>query len=889
MGTRRLYVVLATLACFLGWAWVNAAAQTPGDSAIPTVSKTAELLRAGTEPVRVVCFGDSVTGVYYHTGGRRAYPELLPIALKRLYPNAQVEVFNAGISGNSTVDALKRLDSDVLAHKPRLVMVMFGLNDMTRVPMEEYEANLATIIQKCREAGAEVMLCTPNSVAETSARPIAKLIEYIAGIRRVSDREKAPVVDCYAAYEAVRSEDPFKWLMLMSDEIHPNMMGHKLFAERIAQAISGKSVSLENEGPPKPVLPKTQALLKEGKPIRIYAMPPYDGMVLSALKAVAANAQAEVMPWLVEGLTLPQIEESAKKVRELKPDLVIVAVPANATAGSKEQFVRSYKWALNNALSFGHQEWDCMAVVPSVTAPIVDTDAQERGRLARALIWAQDIGMVERKAGDTRPSDEIFAAWLREQTADKPVQVIDVGDRTQLFIDSRFIAESNNIALRMNPPVKAGPAIVPDRPWESGEIGFCVSVVQYEGEYKMWYLAQDKAKAFCQCFARSQDGRTWEKPELGLIEYQGSKSNNIVLTGAVETTVFLDPVAPPEQRFKAVSAMYWPDPQKAGLYIWTSPDGLHWTQPPTRVFPLLPDTANQAFYDTRLKKYVANIRVWDPLRKIGRVEMDNILEPWPFTQLEKPFYIWGADKIPVPSREVPIMFSYDEKDPPQSDHYNAACIQYPWADDAYFMFPSRYRHFPEPPVGKWGNDGLLDIQMAVSRDGANWTRLSREPYVPMGLEGAVDSGQMYMAVGILRNGDTLYQYYGGFKSTHGQPGVEGSGSIHRLDQRLDGFTFVDTPLEGETFTTPAITFSGRRLLLNMDGSAAGTGKAALLDADGNEIPGFTLGECDEFGGNALSREATWKGNSDLSTWAGKPVRLKFTLKAMKLFSFRFAV
>ncbi len=877
---RRWYAGLFLLLCFAGYA----AVQTTNES----VPKTAELLRAGTEPVRVVCLGDSVTGVYYHTGGRRAYPEMLQVALKRLYPNAQVEVLNAGISGHTTVDALNRLDTDVIAHKPHLVTVMFGLNDMTRVPLAEYEANLSTIIQKCREAGAEVMLCTPNSVTDTPSRPRTKLFEYREGILRVGEREHAPVVDCFSVFEAVRSDNSSQWLMIMSDEIHPNMAGHKLFAERIAQAISGKAISLENEGPPQPLLPKTLTLLKESKPVRVYAMPPYDGLALSAFRTITPNTQVEVTPWPVEGQTLPQLEESAKKVRELKPDLVIVAVPLEAKAETKEQFVRSYKWVLNYALSFGHQEWDCLAIAPSVTSPVADVDARERDHLARALIWAQDIGMVERNTEDSGTAEAIFTAWLREQIKGTSGLVIDVGDRPQLFIDSRFIAESTNITLRMNPPVKMGPVILPDSPWESGEIGFCVSVVQYEGEYKMWYLARDKANNYCQCFARSADGRTWEKPELGLIEYQGSKDNNIVLTGTVETTVFLDPAAPPEQRFKALSAMYWPDPQKAGLYVWTSPDGLHWTQSPVRVFPLLPDTANQAFYDTRLKKYVANIRVWDPLRKVGRVEMDNILEPWPFTPLEKPYYIWGEDKIPVPSREVPIVFGYDEKDPPQSDHYNAACIPYPWAEDAYFMFPSLYRHFPEPPVGKWGNDGYLDIQMAASRDGVHWTRPSREPYVPMGLEGALDSSQLYMAIGVVRNGDALYQYYGGYKSTHGQLGVEGGGSIQRLEQRLDGFMSADAPLDGGSFVTPVIVFSGRRLLLNMDGSATGTGKVALLDAGGMEIPGFGLADCDEFGANSLSREITWKGSSDVSAWAEKPIRLKFMMKAMKLYSFRFS-
>ena len=63
----RPRVAWAVLACCLGWAWSVATAQSPGDSAAPAVSKTADLLRAGAEPVRIVCLGDSVTGVYYHT------------------------------------------------------------------------------------------------------------------------------------------------------------------------------------------------------------------------------------------------------------------------------------------------------------------------------------------------------------------------------------------------------------------------------------------------------------------------------------------------------------------------------------------------------------------------------------------------------------------------------------------------------------------------------------------------------------------------------------------------------------------------------------------------------------------------------------------------------
>ena len=94
------------------------------------------------EPVRIVCFGDSITGAYYHTGGVRAWCDMLGIALERTYPKARVEIVNAGISGNTTVQGLSRIDKDVLDKQPHLVVVMFGMNDVARLPLKEFAANL---------------------------------------------------------------------------------------------------------------------------------------------------------------------------------------------------------------------------------------------------------------------------------------------------------------------------------------------------------------------------------------------------------------------------------------------------------------------------------------------------------------------------------------------------------------------------------------------------------------------------------------------------------------------------------------------------------------------------------------------------------------------------
>ncbi|MBW3543350.1 MAG: hypothetical protein KY476_24110 [Planctomycetes bacterium] len=224
-------------------------------NAKPALPQIAVALEAG-RPVTIVCFGDSVTGLYYHTGGRRAYTDMLKLALERLFPKADMKAVNAGISGHTTREALERIERDVLAHKPDVVSVMFGLNDMSRVPLDEYRDNLREIVRRCRSAGAEVVLCTPNSVIGTG-RAGETLATYCAAVRRVSREEAVPLCDCFEAFEAVHLRDPLEWRLTMSDEIHPNMAGHKFIAEEIAWTITGKCVSLYNVEPPQPAIPRT--------------------------------------------------------------------------------------------------------------------------------------------------------------------------------------------------------------------------------------------------------------------------------------------------------------------------------------------------------------------------------------------------------------------------------------------------------------------------------------------------------------------------------------------------------------------------------------------------------------------------------------------------------
>ena len=367
------------------------------------------------KPVKIVCFGDSVTGLYYHTGGRRTYTDMLGIALEKAVPGAKVSMRNAGISGNTTVAGLKRIERDVLSHKPDLVTVMFGLNDMVRTPVERYRKNLREMVDRCRGVGAEVILCTPNAVTDTGSRPTSKLLGYCEVVREVAESKKAPLCDIYAAFDGLRQRDRLKWRVMMSDAIHPNMGGHKLIAEELARTITKKDMSLANIGPLVPAIPKVKSLVEQPKRIRVLAMTPYDRLLPAALKSFE-NVSLEVTPWLTSGRSLRALEtEARQRVRKMKPDLVIVAVPRAAAFESQEEFIHSQAWIMNWSLSFGRQEWDCVAVHPSVAEP-------KEGRhddLIRKLVAAQDLTLIDRRSGDSTPPGEILRRWFADQFSRK--------------------------------------------------------------------------------------------------------------------------------------------------------------------------------------------------------------------------------------------------------------------------------------------------------------------------------------------------------------------------------------------------------------------------------------------------------------------------------------
>jgi lysophospholipase L1-like esterase len=379
-------------------------------------------LASGQGPVTIVCFGASTTGVYYHTGGRRVWCDMLGLALHKVYPLAKLEMLNAGISGDTTVDALQRIQASVLAKKPQLVVVEFLLNDVVKVSPSDYRDNLVRIVKELRSSGAEVILCTPNLIyPEDPTRPLTRVVAYVDIVRRVGAELHVTVADVYRAFEQIRSQNAWVWTTTMDDTLHPNLRGHIVVAEEVAHAITGKRVSLGEVPPLSPSIPRTLALLSRHAPLKVLAMPPFDGFIERALRQISPDARILVIPWAAKSFA--EIAKESRKrdwaamwklKEEDRPDLVILAIPSGSSPTQREQF-EAYNWMLGTSLSFAGFDWDVVPVLPSA-AVVNQTDGSRKSEeLAVEAIKGHDMGWIARRPGDAASVYEIVSRWLQDQ------------------------------------------------------------------------------------------------------------------------------------------------------------------------------------------------------------------------------------------------------------------------------------------------------------------------------------------------------------------------------------------------------------------------------------------------------------------------------------------
>lgn len=469
----------------------------------------------------------------------------------------------------------------------------------------------------------------------------------------------------------------------------------------------------------------------------------------------------------------------------------------------------------------------------------------------------------------------------------------DIGSRNQVFIDGRYLDSATAVRIRVNQPVKTYEKCL------VGNLRGYDTVLAVDGTFKGFH-------------ALSKDGVHWRRAKPG----DSPEAGDILGLYDGQRVPFKDPLAKPEERYKLFSAS---EGKKFNeTVIRASADGTAWREvyrdvfPKEAEYPRGMDSQNVCFYDTRLKKYVAYVRVnlavptppkhqpyfdtlsarnygrkgFHFLRAIGRSVTDDL------------------SKFPMPE----VVLQPDDQDPRFDgvgvmDFYTPQVIQYPHAQDAYYLFTARYLHYQDwfvredlsryPLSGADTlNTGPLDIGFAASRDGVEWKRYDRKPWIPPGPEGSFDSKRMYSCRGIFVHGDEIWMYYIGYDVLHGDVNEKERAEpvMSRVVLRKDGFTSVEADYEGGEFTTPPLEFEGDSLVLNVDTSALGLLRVEIQDQAGEPIPGFTLEDCDRIHtANSTKKAVRWRGKSSVAALAGQTIRLRFELQyGVKLYAFQFA-
>jgi hypothetical protein len=189
----------------------------------------------------------------------------------------------------------------------------------------------------------------------------------------------------------------------------------------------------------------------------------------------------------------------------------------------------------------------------------------------------------------------------------------------------------------------------------------------------------------------------------------------------------------------------------------------------------------------------------------------------------------------------------------------------------YFRAPHLYIALPTRLLPARGNS--TDILFMTSRGGNKFDRTFLEAFIRPGLDPAKWRDRSnYAALNVVPTGPNEMSVYV---------------RERRYVLRTDGFVSIHAAHEQGEFLTKPIRFSGRVLDVNYSTSAAGDVRVEIQDSTGTPIPGFTLDECSLLVGDEIQRSVAWKSGTDVSSLAGKAIRLRFVMREADLYSLQF--
>ncbi|MGX5816558.1 SGNH/GDSL hydrolase family protein [Chitinophaga lutea] len=194
------------------------------------------------EKKKVIFFGDSITQAGVSPDGYISQ-------MKKLLP--AYELIGAGIGGNKVYDLYLRMEDDVLAKKPDVVVIYIGVNDVwhkathgTGTDLPKFEGFYKALIRKIQANGAKVVVCTPAVIGEKKdgGNPQdADLDKFSASIRRIAQETHLPLCDLrqlFTGYDRTHNPDNAEKGILTTDGVHLNHEGNALVARSLSDIIS---------------------------------------------------------------------------------------------------------------------------------------------------------------------------------------------------------------------------------------------------------------------------------------------------------------------------------------------------------------------------------------------------------------------------------------------------------------------------------------------------------------------------------------------------------------------------------------------------------------------------------------------------------------------------
>lgn len=448
-----------------------------------------------------------------------------------------------------------------------------------------------------------------------------------------------------------------------------------------------------------------------------------------------------------------------------------------------------------------------------------------------------------------------------------------VANTPQYFFDDALIAHQRRLVRRWLPAtVYPYPTIVPDRPWEGRMLTLYGTVLPApDGSYYLYYCEFTPGKSNKTFLAASADGFHWQKPALGLVEWQGSTANNIIIGEewfCGEPSMIYEPedAAYP---YKGV-LFQTPDSTAAwagnwGLYGYRSADGLRWER--------LPELLIQAGDRTNLMaskvdgNYVVYTRDKEMFAHTGSRAV--------YRTDSADFRHWS---------DLELVLRPDLDDEPEVEYYGMSVFQ----RHGWFFGLLEYWH---------SDRDVIETYLVLSRDGKQWRHTSRRPFIAAthdwnrAWSTCASNGPLYL-------GDTMVFYFGGRWTSHSYDTAQQYAAIGYASLGLDRFCALEAGPGGRLDTVP-LAWPGGDLALNADTRESfvshpmhlsGEIAVEVLDAEGNPLPAWSGDQQAVFRGNTHCRTAVqhqrvrWPGDRGLDALAGQTIRLRFHLKHARLYT-----